>query len=556
MQTKVRYLLCWEFLKIENDNLHLDGFVSFEGAEFDDLQIYVQINNKIMAKCEIYSREAIRRDYTGGYIAVPYNFRLKICDISNCEVLKLSVFVKLGTVASKLTSGVPGIFFPVGNTFKEAYAMIDGWMTRFKDNDLFLFKNGRSLQNRQEEKFLQELEALDTPKAREAILYRNMYQLVKPMLQREIWLVSDRANRAGDNGEAFFKYLNREKCPVDAYYIINKDSNDFRRLSKNGRVLAHMSSQHKLMHILADKIISSQADPFFDNPFLDDLDYYRDILYEKKQIYLRHGIGQNNLSSFLGRHNKNFNIFITSVIKEYDSIVHGRYEYDDKIVKLTGMPRYDEWIAGDEENLITIMPTWRLYLADPSTFNFQTGFYGYDESFKQSRFFLFYNALLNNKRLLASAQKHGYKIKFMPHPLLLSTLKFFDKNPHVDFASIDTKHSEIFKTSKLLITDYSSTAFDFAYMRKPVVYCQFDYDEFYKNHTFDKNGDFFDYAKDGFGEVTFDMEKTIDCVIDYMENGCQLKEIYRKRIDDFFQYNDHNNCKRVYEAITGTNLTP
>ena len=55
----------------------------------------------------------------------------------------------------------------------------------------------------------------------------------------------------------------------------------------------------------------------------------------------------------------------------------------------------------------------------------------------------------------------------------------------------------------------------------------------------------------GFGEVERDLEGTVNRIIEYMENGCQLKQKYRERIDKFFAFNDQNNCQRVYEAIMG-----
>ena len=37
--------------------------------------------------------------------------------------------------------------------------------------------------------------------------------------------------------------------------------------------------------------------------------------------------------------------------------------------------------------------------------------------------------------------------------------------------------------------------------------------------------------------------------VDYIENECEMKNQYIKRVDDFFEFSDKNNCKRVYEAI-------
>lgn len=53
----------------------------------------------------------------------------------------------------------------------------------------------------------------------------------------------------------------------------------------------------------------------------------------------------------------------------------------------------------------------------------------------------------------------------------------------------------------------------------------------------------------GFGEVIKDEKELVDLIIDYIENDCQIKDEYSKRIDEFFLYNDKENCKRVYDAI-------
>lgn len=60
---------------------------------------------------------------------------------------------------------------------------------------------------------------------------------------------------------------------------------------------------------------------------------------------------------------------------------------------------------------------------------------------------------------------------------------------------------------------------------------------------------YFDYERDGFGEVEYDLDSTVDRIIEYMASDCQLKEKYRKRIDNFFVFHDKNNCQRVYEKI-------
>ena len=86
---------------------------------------------------------------------------------------------------------------------------------------------------------------------------------------------------------------------------------------------------------------------------------------------------------------------------------------------------------------------------------------------------------------------------------------------------------------------------------EPIVYTQFDKEEFYSSHTY-KQG-YFDYETCGFGEVEYTKDATVDRLIEYMENGCTLKDEYRVRSDEFFAFDDKNNCKRITEEILKIN---
>ena len=59
----------------------------------------------------------------------------------------------------------------------------------------------------------------------------------------------------------------------------------------------------------------------------------------------------------------------------------------------------------------------------------------------------------------------------------------------------------------------------------------------------------FHYDTMAFGEITHDNDELIDLLIDYMQHDCVMKEKYRKRADDFFAFNDNNNCQRIYDVM-------
>lgn len=186
------------------------------------------------------------------------------------------------------------------------------------------------------------------------------------------------------------------------------------------------------------------------------------------------------------------------------------------------------------------MPTWRrnifgLYHAENSMYDLKPGF-------KDSEYCQFFHRLFTSERLRRSMKNHGYTIEFVPHPVFFPYIEHFNIPDDVKVYNEQVTYRDVLAKSSLLITDYSSVAFDFSYLRKPIIYSQFSPLEHYKKG-------YFDYERDGFGEVEYTLEDTVDRIIEYMENGCRLKDKYRQRIDKFFAFNDKNNCQRVYEKI-------
>ena len=191
------------------------------------------------------------------------------------------------------------------------------------------------------------------------------------------------------------------------------------------------------------------------------------------------------------------------------------------------------------------MPTWRRHLlAGQNQDNHWIALPGLESS----NYISFYRALLNDPSLHKAALKYGYTIAFKPHPAFIDYLSTFSAPDSVSVLDGKISYREIFARSSLIITDYSSVAFDFAYLRKPIIYCQSDQKEFFSGEHIYSRG-YFDYERDGFGEVTYNLEDTVQHIISYMENGCALKEKYRERIDNFYAFNDKNCCKRVYKHI-------
>lgn len=473
---------------------------------------------------------------------IGYTFRFPLPDERTALTIRL--FSETDAGKDPVEAVACGQFFPVSEKYEHAYAVIGKRMLTVKDGVLTLsgHRRGRFLR---EVRFLKELWKRNGKGERNAVIGRLVYAIRKPLQRKPLWLISDRTEQAGDNGEALFRYLCAlKKKPAKLYFAVSDRSPDYAALKKTGPVVKARSFRHKLLFLRADLNISSQADSDVVTQFSRYDEPYRDIESRIRFVFLQHGVIKDDLSDWLNRYHCNISGFVTSAKAEADSIRHGAYAYPDETIWLTGLPRFDR-LYHDEKRCITIMPTWRqaLLAVDPSG-----GARTLLRGFEDSAFFRFYNRLLNDPRLLSAAKEHGYTVRFLPHPNLQPYTDRFTKNAEVDFLSADTPYRRVFAESDLILTDYSSVVFDFAYLRKPVVYTQFDRDAFFSGeHVYVKG--YFDYDRDGFGEVETEYDATVDRLIEYMENDCQLKDEYRARIDGFFAYNDRENCRRVYEKL-------
>lgn len=377
------------------------------------------------------------------------------------------------------------------------------------------------------------------------ILLRMAYYVAAYYKKRPIWIISDRGMSAGDNGEAFFRYLMKQNIKnIDIYFAISKQSKDYERIINIGPTLKHSSLHHKLMHLLADKIISSQADVETTNPFIRQFDHYADLM-KFEFIFLQHGVIRHDLSDWLNRFNKNINLFVTTAKKEYDSILSNPYYYKPNNVIMSGLPRYD-LLESYPQNKIILAPTYRKNLVRMKTD--KNGARNYDSLFKNSEYRNFYNRLINDERLQNIMKRHNVTGEFYIHPVFSAQRADFDGSDTFKIMEFPYDYRQAFKEGSLMISDHSSVVFDFAYLRKPVLYAHFDIKTFFQGHTYNESN-FFSDTDDGFGEVCMDYDSLIEATINSIDNNFTLSDKYRKRIDDFFAFKDTCNSKRLYDVI-------
>lgn len=365
----------------------------------------------------------------------------------------------------------------------------------------------------------------------------------KSTVKSNDWILMDRDNQADDNAEHLYRYISENHPEQDIYFALKKTSSDWKRLEQDGFNLLEFGSsafESKLKDCA--KIISSHVDGYITHYFKDN------SLLDKDYVFLQHGITKDDLSGWLNT--KKIACFITATNPEYHSIVDNTtaYKFGKKEVKLTGFPRYDRLLINNntESKQILIMPTWRSSIVGTYISGTERT---RNPDFMKTNYARHWHGFMNHT-ILKELNDQGYQIVFAPHP---SIQEYMDEFTVPDFIKIysysEGNIQSVFQNTSILITDYSSVAFDVAYLNKAILYYQFDYDEVFSsgNHTYQKG--YFDYNRDGFGAVAYNETELLAALKDLVDNQAKVPDLYQTRIDKTFQFRDSNNCERVYQAI-------
>ncbi|ELX9330624.1 CDP-glycerol glycerophosphotransferase family protein [Campylobacter coli] len=359
----------------------------------------------------------------------------------------------------------------------------------------------------------------------------------KRLPKSNIWLFADRDYEADDNAEHLYRYIMQNHPEQKIVFALRKESLDWERLEKEGFNLVEFGSlEFERIIKKASKVISSHSDEYL----------IRYITPRQQFIFLQHGVIKDDLSKWLN--SKKIDLFITSTKAEYDSIAndYNHYKFGKKEVVLTGLARHDALLKNNQCNArqIIIMPTWRANIVGVALGSSKRGL---QSDFTQSEYFQKWNLLLNSNILQKLCEKYDYTIVFNPHPNIIPYLKDFNIPSYVKIANHNESLQELFCNSSLMITDYSSVAFEMAYLNKPVIYYQFDHEEFFNSHTYQKG--YFDYKKDGFGPVVEDEESLLKELENLLQNDCNPFGIYKDNIDSTFAFKDGKCCERIYKVI-------
>lgn len=346
--------------------------------------------------------------------------------------------------------------------------------------------------------------------------------------------MGERRDTAQDNTYHLFEYVVKNN-DANAFYIIDKKSNDYKKVSKYKNIINYGTVKHTLYLLCSNITISSYVEK--NNMHTEEYKYilkYFPEIRRNKKVFLQHGvIGVSRVNHSLHKNKVNYDLFIVSSDFEREHIIK-EYGYSNCEVKATGLARWDKLEKEEEKKKILLMPTWRKWIKS-------------EDDLLDSKYFKTLLSLLKNEKLKEFLENNNIELTFYPHYQIQKVIGDFKiENSMIKLAKKDDiSVQELIKSHSMLITDYSTVSFDFAYLLKPVLFYQFDYGEFYGNHY---NEGPINHKNDLFGEVIEEENELIRKIIECIKQE-KMEETYIEKSNKFIKYRDKENSKRILEAI-------
>jgi CDP-glycerol glycerophosphotransferase (TagB/SpsB family) len=376
----------------------------------------------------------------------------------------------------------------------------------------------------------------------------TLYDKEKP----DLWLLKDRDTQADDNAEHLYRYIRQNYPQRHIKFILSNRSSRWKCLCEEGfDLITYGSKKYRLCMKRASKLISSHGGvelhdwQQIENHFMDS-------------VFLNHGVIKDNMSRelhgiMLSDGYGKTDLFITTTKEEFFSVadMQSPYRFFPFQVKMTGLARHDalqKSAKKDPQRFIIIMPTWRKVASTGNSWyrpmNNQRR-----EIFQSSNYASSWKNFLGSLKLKDLLSQYGYSAIFFPHANSAPFLKYWGIPQHITCRTMDDglgSIQEVFITSSLLITDFSSVAFDMAYIKRPVLYYQFDEEEYYSKH-YPKG--YFDYRRDGFGPVATTEENLLKELENLLKRDCHPEQQYLQRMESLFPFRDGQCCERIYQSI-------
>ncbi len=319
------------------------------------------------------------------------------------------------------------------------------------------------------------------------------------------------------------------------YYILDENSEHYKRVPDKYKkyILNRNSLKHYIYFFKANKFIGTESlihaiDLRVANRFAFKKTKNKKIDY----VFLQHGVmymvslTSDLRKGFVHDGRKHFKVVVSSQ-KEADHFIDAG-SFEQKDLYITGLPKFDKNQINKNADKIVIMLTWRRWEYNEVRNDFENSKY--------------YKMIL---RILESIPKKLLdKVIILPHPLLLENIK--ESNSKISkYIPDDFIYDDILKDTRVLITDYSSIAYDSFYRGSNVI---FNWEEKEECMThYGENAKLMLNQDNCFGDIVYNKEELSKVIEKNYNNQQETK--YIKNYQKIVEFNDNKNTERLIACL-------
>ena len=322
----------------------------------------------------------------------------------------------------------------------------------------------------------------------------------------------------------------------NAYFIVTKDYEFFDRIPEKylSNIIYKYSFKHYLYFFKSKTFIGTEAIAHsIDLKTFNVLALKKIVSKNLNYVFLQHGVmymvSLNSESrGMFKRKNLNgkYRVVVSSQAEADHFTTLGRHLEED--IYITGLPKFDRNTHNENADKIVIMPTWRPWEINEARMDFtQTPYF--------KMLMKIYDAVPEHLK---------EKVIILPHPLIVNELSKLSETL-TNKIVLDARYDDILKDTAVLITDYSSIAYDAFYRGARVVfyweekdYCMMQYGPSTMLMLNEENvyGDFA-YNDENLGEI---IEKNY--------NNPQTEE-QKNRYSKLVNFHDGKNTERLINFL-------
>ncbi len=322
----------------------------------------------------------------------------------------------------------------------------------------------------------------------------------------------------------------------NAYFIVTRDYEFFDRIPEKylSNVIYKYSFKHYLYFFKSKTFIGTEA-----IAHSIDLKTFNVLALKKiasknlNYVFLQHGVmymvSLNSESrGMFKRKNLNgkYRVVVSSQAEADHFTTLGRH-YDEDIY-ITGLPKFDRNTHNENADKIVIMPTWRPWEINTAR-----------TDFTETPYFKMLMKLYD-----AVPEPLKEKVIILPHPLIVNELSKLSETLTKKIV-LDARYDDILKDTAVLITDYSSIAYDAFYRGARVIfyweekdYCMMQYGP---STTLMLN------EENVYGDFAYS-EENLGAIIEKNYNNPQTQE-QKTRYAKLVNFHDGKNTQRLINFL-------